>query len=601
MSFFDTFKPRDYQVRVHNELRTRYDAGKFRFLVRLFTGAGKTTGVAAFLPKIFPELLENGPLIFLSHRREILFHAYTRFKGIYPDKFIGIEMGEYRASGIEDMIFVSVDSLGRLESSRLKKYKNHKPGIILCDEGHHVTEKGTWDRILSYFDVGSDFDHTYKFNGHPPLVIFLTATPNRGDGLTLESFVDDYEIDLGIDYGIDNGWLVRPELYDMHLQKDGRNWGEMDEDEQVAAIAKIKETYAIGQRTLVFAPTVSSSKRVASTLNELGIGNGAGHVDAKTDKEERDTIVKAFERGDIETLSNRLIFTEGYDNPYINVIIDSACTQSDSLFEQKIGRGLRPLPGLVDHLETKEERLAAIAASSKPCAVILCTYDTSHLKLSPEINIHQLDETGNEKMPLCAPVVDVIIYEEELPEEVPPRSRGDLDSIELFALRRDVWTGTIYNNKLKAITTQRWVLDQKDQSAALWIPKDPDNVHDTPFIWYLRKWGEGWEFVSVDVGGWSHKRGHARKAGYEVVTNYDNFGYAIRSLDTILQHVSPSQYTATRTDAYGGEGAGEWEMEYLKNNGIKYGTSLTDRSAHALIDNHRIQTALSKLGLIESV
>lgn len=598
-SFFDTFKPRDYQTWVHNELRKRYDEGKFRFLIRLFTGAGKTTGVAAFLPRIFPDLTGRGPLLFLSHRREILFHAYSKFTGIYDDAFTGIEMGEYHASGVEDMVFVSVDSLGRLESTRLNKYKNIKPGIIICDEGHHVTENGTWDRILKHFGVGSDLENTYRFNGHAPLVLFMTATPNRGDGKTLGRFVEDYEIDLGIDYGIDNGWLVRPEMYDLHLV--GKQWAEMSMEERAAAVCKVKEQYAVGMQTLVFASSVAESKIITATLNEHKIGRKAAHIDGTTDKEYRDQVTSSFYPDkEIETLSNRLVFTEGYDNPFIKCIIDNGRTESDSLFEQKIGRGLRTLPGVVDHLATKEERLEAIAKSEKPYVLVLVTYDSSHLSLSPQINLKVIDEQGDEKMPLVSPVVDVLVYEDDLGDEVPPRNWEEIESTELFAVRRDIWTGTVFNERLRAITDLRWIIDPKKESASLWIQIDPTGKTDTPVIWNLKKIdGERkWELQIVNVGGWSENLGRPTKASVEYMDSTLNFNATLRHLDECLKKWAPGQYAAAKTDAYPLLPATENEKKYLSRSDVKYGSGITRRTAHILIDNERIKTSLSKLGLV---
>lgn len=595
--FFSTFKPRDYQVYVHEQLRSRYDAGLFRLLVRMFTGAGKTTGVAAFLPKVFPELMERGPLMFISHRREILFHSYNKFRQIYPEAFIGIEMGEYHATGIEEMLFISVDSLGRLESSRLDKYKGIKPGIIICDEGHHVTEQGGWDRVLTYFGVGSDYDHTYNFDGLPPLVLFLTATPNRGDGKTLGRFVDDYEIDLGIDYGIENGWLVAPDMYDMHMV--GRDWGDLSTEEKAEGVVRIKEQYCTGLQTLIFASNVAESKIIEATLNEHGIGAGAGHVDGTTEKEHRDSIVSNFKPGGgVETLTNRLVFTEGFDEPTIQAVIDNGRTQSDALFEQKIGRALRPWPGTVDGLATVEERLAAIANSPKPRALVFVTYDTGHLQLSPQINLAQLDEDGNEMMPNCAPVVDVLLYEDDLGDEVPPRKWEDIENIELFAIRRDIWTGTVFNEKLRAITDQRWIVDQNAQSAALWVPKDPTGETDTPVIFYIKKGDEGWNLVTVHVGGWSEKLGRPRKARFEEFHSTMNFNGTIRHIDKTLKEKAPSQYAATRRNAFEATPATKQEINYLKTNGIPYGEGITSQTAHMLMDDHRIKTSLSKLGLI---
>lgn len=612
-TFFDTFKQFDYQVEILDKLVRLYEQDMFVNLVRAFTGAGKTTGVAAFLPKRFPELMDEGPLVFLSHRREIIYHSYSTFVNVFPDKFIGLEMGEREASGLEDMIFVSVDSLGRLESDRMKKYIR-TPKIVICDEGHHVKKDGTWDRILNAFGVGSH-DAPYAGGGLHPLVVFLTATPNRGDGLTLGHWVQnwrpEHEIDYGLDYGIDNGWLVKPDLFDLHLQN--AHYGSMTSEEKAAVLCKVKEKFAVGLQTLIFAGNVAESEIVCATLNDLKIGRGTGEVYGKSDKAYRDLVLEQFRPdGDIETITNRLVLTEGYDNAWIQSIIDGGNTTIDSLFEQKVGRGLRPWVDLKTGLKcihgchTVEERLAAIAASPKPTLPYFTTYDTGQLELSPAISLHVMDEDGQDTMPTCMPVIDVIIYEDEENEQMPPRDWSDLDNINLFAVRRDVFTGTVFNQKLHAISPLRWIIDEAKGEAYLWIEKSAKNgganpltKKDTPTIWAIKRTGERkWQLHVVDVGGWSDSAGHAVRASYEAFGESTSFSGLLNQLDTTLREWDPKQYQACRREAYPDEPVTSADLKYLKQNQIPFGPAVTRRTAQILKDDFRIRTSLDKLGLL---
>lgn len=62
---------------------------------------------------------------------------------------------------------------------------------------------------------------------------------------------------------------------------------------------------------------------------------------------------------------------EGYNDPGIGAVAVFRPTKSRGLAEQMKGRGCRPLRGCVDSTMTREERLAAIATSSKPSCVIV--------------------------------------------------------------------------------------------------------------------------------------------------------------------------------------------------------------------------------------
>ena len=77
--------------------------------------------------------------------------------------------------------------------------------------------------------------------------------------------------------------------------------------------------------------------------NELAdlIGRSAV-VTGSTPREERRQVIEAFRDGEIECLINCMVFTEGTDMPWVRTILLARPTQSDSLYAQMVGRGLRP-------------------------------------------------------------------------------------------------------------------------------------------------------------------------------------------------------------------------------------------------------------------
>ncbi len=73
----------------------------------------------------------------------------------------------------------------------------------------------------------------------------------------------------------------------------------------------------------------------------------------------------------MQFLCNCGIFLEGFDEPRIGVVAMARPTASRLLYGQMIGRGTRPLTGVVDGLATPLERQAAIASSGKPSLLVL--------------------------------------------------------------------------------------------------------------------------------------------------------------------------------------------------------------------------------------
>jgi len=91
------------------------------------------------------------------------------------------------------------------------------------------------------------------------------------------------------------------------------------------------------QGIMIFAATVEHAKEVYSylpaTLSAL--------ITGATDNTERDALIKAFKRKDIKYLVNVSVLTTGFDAPHVDMIAILRPTQSVSLYQQIIGRGLR--------------------------------------------------------------------------------------------------------------------------------------------------------------------------------------------------------------------------------------------------------------------
>jgi superfamily II DNA or RNA helicase len=74
----------------------------------------------------------------------------------------------------------------------------------------------------------------------------------------------------------------------------------------------------------------------------------------------------AFLAGDTKIIVNVGILGYGWDFPALRNVYMAAPTRSLSRYEQRLGRGTRPLPGIIHPEMSRDERLAAIAASEKP-------------------------------------------------------------------------------------------------------------------------------------------------------------------------------------------------------------------------------------------
>jgi len=90
-----------------------------------------------------------------------------------------------------------------------------------------------------------------------------------------------------------------------------------------------------------------------------------------TDPFERQRIVARLKSGVTQGLVNVGVATEGFDCPAVAVVAIARPTKSTPLYLQMIGRGTRPLPGVVDGPATPEARKSAIELSRKTCCTVL--------------------------------------------------------------------------------------------------------------------------------------------------------------------------------------------------------------------------------------
>jgi type I site-specific restriction endonuclease len=122
------------------------------------------------------------------------------------------------------------------------------------------------------------------------------------------------------------------------------------------------------RKVLVFTVSVAQSKLLAQIFDRH-IPNCARFISGETPPDERRQTIRDFETGKFRILCNCMVATEGFDCPSIGMVVVARPTKSRSLYAQMVGRGTRPLPGVVDG--DVPDRAGAIARSGKPDCIIL--------------------------------------------------------------------------------------------------------------------------------------------------------------------------------------------------------------------------------------
>lgn len=310
-----------------------------RYLIQMATGLGKTA--------TFTHINRKGRVLVLAHREELITQPIK-----YYDCPVGIEMAS-NTSKDEDVVIASVQSLAH----RLQKFKKDEFDTIIIDEAHHAAAT-TYMRILDYFE--------------PRLVLGFTATPNRGDKQRLDHIFQEIIFQRDLRWAIENGYLT--DIYCLRvnvgydISKVARRMGDfavgeleeaMNQEAVNNAIKEAYTKYAKGQ-TLIFATSVKHAQAIAEKID--------GAVAVTADTKNRAELIKKFTNREIPVLVNCMIFTEGTDMPLVETVMIARPTQSDSLYTQMVGRGLRLYPG--------KEKLTLIDLVGVTGKASLCTAPT---------------------------------------------------------------------------------------------------------------------------------------------------------------------------------------------------------------------------------
>ena len=243
----------------------------------------------------------------------------------------------------------------RIQSIELYKYRN----INRCDGSSskdfvynlEIEDNNNYfaNNILVHNCHVAAFDPIFAYLKSECYIIGATATPIRQNAK--KPLSDNFTALVtgpSISSLIQDGFLSKPKYFgvSVDLSKVKMKAGEFDERDQEKVFLETKvfeglkenlEMHAKGLKTMIFCPSVASSKQVAHDLKCL-------HVDGTMSSEERDKVLTQFESTPGAIITNCAITTTGYDHPGIECIVLYRATTSLPLYLQMIGRGSRVTP-----------------------------------------------------------------------------------------------------------------------------------------------------------------------------------------------------------------------------------------------------------------
>lgn len=416
-------QPRPYQdtaTRCTVETLAEVDSA----IVLCATGAGKTL-IGARVIRDWPR---DRRALVLVNREELKAQWVQTLRAVCRDDVVEVEDAakesrHFGASMFDDdvgrIVVASKDSLYRWR--RLRRWRPDEIGLLLIDECHRITPSNkTYTRVLNHF-------RGYKLLG-------TTATLDRMDGVAAGCYFKRIAYSYDAYAAIRDGYLVeiRQQMETVKgwdLTRIRRNSdGDFDKEHldrtmreekplQAIATAAFKYGFQGGRKrpTLIFCVSVDHAEICADVLNRQR-PRCAEWLSGEDDMGRRREVVERFRRGEFQFLCGCTLFTEGFDEPTVEVVIIGRPTLSRILYAQMIGRGLRLHPSVVDAVNAApdaEARRAIIRHSVKPSVAVVdmvgcsarhklrtcSTVDVLGGSFPPEVREKAADMLGEAAMP----------------------------------------------------------------------------------------------------------------------------------------------------------------------------------------------------------
>lgn len=372
-----------HQTEAIASVAAEVERGRNRLLIQMGTGIGKTRTAAAMLRHDilagwFGQFAERDRrVLFFAHRDEIIDQAAETFRLMNPGAMVSIEQGPRKANRYADIVVASINTLDAVNGRRLMDLIRYRPfRLVFCDESHRavsasyirafvrlgflppedmVDGKGDDDAK----NIQTDLAAWDKTAPRDRILIGLTATPNRSDGVGLSAVFQSIAFQFPLRKGIESGYLVpivpwlvetSTNLDSVRVSKGDFNPGELgrvvntEERNRLAVAGWLQK--AAGRPTIAFTAGVDHAHALAGAFEAAGVV--ARPVSGETPKDQRRAILEQYRAGAVTVLTNDSVFTEGTDLPMTSCVLMAKPTKSALLYEQAIGRGLRLAPGKVD-------------------------------------------------------------------------------------------------------------------------------------------------------------------------------------------------------------------------------------------------------------
>ena len=334
---------RPYQQAAITAIYSYFETNTGNPLVVIPTAGGKSLVMAAFIEGVL-KVWPDQRILIVTHVRELIAQNHAEMLGLWPEAPAGIySAGLGKREAQARILFAGIQSIHQ------RAQEIGHTDLVLIDEAHLIPGKSN-TMYRRFLDALSAINPALK-------VIGLTATPFRLDSGMLHEgeaalFTDiAYEAPVRdlIDLGFLSTLVSKQPKTRLDVSSVGTRAGDFIPRDLAAAVdqeaitrAAVTEIIEYGKDRrswLAFCSGVEHSRHVAEEFQRRGIR--CETIFGDTPKDERDTIIAAFKRGEIRALASMGVLTTGFNAPAVDLIALLRPTKSAGLYVQMVGRGTR--------------------------------------------------------------------------------------------------------------------------------------------------------------------------------------------------------------------------------------------------------------------
>lgn len=309
------------------------------------------------------------PAVFVVPTRVLVEQTCHELKLVHPELVVGAFYGEDKELALGGITVTTYAMLDRLDGSGEHAPVFRDAGLVFLDEAHHCM---TRERLRWLRDVFAD----------DAIRIALTATPDYDERRTLCRFFPELIHELTVEEALDLGLLAPARVWVAEVDGQGSEVRLLagDFDEQAlgnvmseAPFLRSAELFRYHPKNakipaLICCVSRAQATRLVDYLDQRRPSESLpiGLILGDTPRQERERILSAFERGEVDTLVQVGVLIEGWNSPRCKLPIDLAPSFSRVRATQKYFR-------VLTRSENREARLYVILPAELPALPLLPT------------------------------------------------------------------------------------------------------------------------------------------------------------------------------------------------------------------------------------